>query len=179
MRRHERPTSKPIELGSPSFGGVLRSVTCLVIVVPLSALVLIVPLFLLARTSMLELLLGVLLGLLGEPFVCNVSQQIPFDSAKWKWERDVDCEQLKDVRHEMVKNLSENHYLKTGMTRDAVEKILGPPDRVYFRNEMSNPSPDIEEYWYYDLRSSCYLCSRFMVGFDDKGLYRQHDTLGQ
>jgi len=79
----------------------------------------------------------------------------------------------------MLKDLNKKNYWKTGMTRDDIKKILGPPDRVCFRNEMSSPSHDVEEYWYYDILSSCDLCAYFVVGFDDKGLYRRHNTIGQ
>jgi len=111
---------------------------------------------------------------------CSVRAKIPFDSAKWKGDIVVDQpgkdmkRAIGDIRHGMLKDLSKNNHLKTLMTKDDVEKLLGTPNRVYFRAEVHRPTPGIEEFWYYDIWCSCDFCAQFVVGFDDKGFYRHH-----
>ena len=58
--------------------------------------------------------------------------QIPFDPVKWEEGS------INDMRHRMLKDLTQNH-LKTTMTRNDIEKILGKPDREFHPEYVTCP----------------------------------------
>ena len=85
-----------------------------------------------------------------------------------------------DNRHKMLKDLVKN-YLKTTMTKNDVEKLLGLPDKVSPRDGIWYPPPphNTEERWYYVIEAECTWCAHFYVYFDDRGFYCYHYIKGQ
>ena len=137
----------------------------------------------LKRTPFLLVALLVLTGC-GDMLFCSVPS-IPFDSAKWKGDGAADqpgvarSRVIGEIRHGMLKDLDRGNYLNNTMTKAEVEEILGLPDRVYARDDFSRTPGPGETFWYYDIQPGCTHCARFLVVFDDQGVYLRHDVHGQ
>lgn len=109
--------------------------------------------FLKLITLLAIIVLSILVGC-DSSFHCE--SQILFESDKWKEENTV-------IRHQMIKDLTQ-HHLKTTMTRDEVETLLGKPDDTF---SLSGS----KENWYYSLvMVTCNHCANLTISFDDNGM---------
>jgi len=121
-------------------------------------------------------------------FNCDDVIRIPFSSAEWKGDIGADHpgkplrRAIGDLRHGMLNDLTKN-ILKTTMTKDDIEKLLGLPDEVVGEDKkyvyLYAPNHNVVEYWYYEIWGACTFCAHFYVGFDDKGFYVHHYVKGQ
>lgn len=68
----------------------------------------------------------------------------------------------------MLNDLQKNH-LRLGMKKDDVEFILGKPDRILAKHEVSGGGKDILLYWHYQLPvdNGSYDSTVFCVGFNN------------
>ena len=136
-------------------------------------------------TSMLMLMLFLFIEWLDFPG-CKVHRyRLVFKSPQWKGDIVNRETMIGHYRHRMLDDLTKNR-LKATMTKDDIEKLLGPPDEVVAKDNEGHKkhvcpqhNSTVDEYWLYEIWGACTFCAHFYIGFDDNGFYCHHYVRGQ